>query len=282
MEAEANIIDLWRARGRERMARFRAKQKKEKCAGERIREREAALTIIDLRRSCVRECMARRRAKQKQAKRATERRIRECEAEAGNGIDPPTTTTMTRRKGTMVTPTPPTTTTTDIPAPTTMTTSPGVSVTFTPVLNFCQKGGAYWMFEKILKEPFSTNAHIPSPSIQFLQQSSVPKVVGPHEETNKGANEGANEATLEETNNEGANEGANEATHKETNDEGASQRRSQRGHRCDVATINFFPGTGFFRWHNYVSASPKKNSKGEHPQRKVYHSRKSGYYFKNV
>ena len=148
MEAEANIIDLWRARGRERMARFRAKQKKEKCAGERIREREAALTIIDLRRSCVRECMARRRAKQKEAKRATERRIRECEAEAGNGIDPPTTTTMTGMKGTTVTPTPPTTTTTGIPAPMTMTTGPGVSVTFTPVLNFCQKGGAYWMFEK--------------------------------------------------------------------------------------------------------------------------------------
>jgi len=119
---------------------------------------------------------------------------------------------------------------TGIPAPTTTTTGPGVSVTFTPVLNFCQKGGAYWMFEKILKEPFSTNAHIPSPSIQFLQQSSVPKVVGPHEETNEGANEGANEATLEETNNEGANEGANEATHKETNNEGPNEGANEATH----------------------------------------------------
>jgi len=98
-----------------------------------------------------------------------------------------------------------------------MTTSPGVSVTFTPVLNFHQKGGTSWMFAKILKEPFSTNEHTPSPSIQFLQQSTMPKVVGPHEETNEGANKGANKATHEETNNEEANEGANEATHKETN-----------------------------------------------------------------
>ena len=51
------------------------------------------------------------------------------------------------------------------------------------------------MFEKIFKEPFSANVHTPSPSTQFLQQSTVPKVVGPHKETNEGANEGANEAT---------------------------------------------------------------------------------------
>ncbi len=87
MEDEATIINLRRACGHERMARCRAKQKKEKRAAERIREREAALTIINLRRSRAHECMARSRAKQKEAKRAAERRIRECEVEAGADDD---------------------------------------------------------------------------------------------------------------------------------------------------------------------------------------------------
>jgi hypothetical protein len=45
----------------------------------------------------------------------------------------------------------------------------------------------------------------PSPSIQFLQQSTVPKEVRPHEESFEGAIEGANEATHDESN-EGVNE----------------------------------------------------------------------------
>jgi len=40
--------------------------------------------------------MARSHAKKKEVKRATERRIREREVEAGNGIDPPPPTTTTR------------------------------------------------------------------------------------------------------------------------------------------------------------------------------------------
>jgi hypothetical protein len=149
MEAEATIIDLRRASAHERMARSRAKQKKEKRAVKRrIREREAAATIIDLWRASARERIARSHAKQKEAKRAVERRIRECEAEAGNGINPPTLTSTSTAMG--------------APTPTTTMTGPGVSVTFTLALNFCLKGGASWMFEKILEEPFSANAHNPT------------------------------------------------------------------------------------------------------------------------
>ena len=101
------------------------------------------------------------------------------------------------------------------------------------------------MFEKIFKEPFSANAHTPSPSAQFLQQSTVPKVVGPHKETNKGANEGANEATHKETNNEGANKGANEATHKETN-EGANEGANK-------ATDVMLKQSSLFPWDGFLS-----------------------------
>jgi hypothetical protein len=45
----------------------------------------------------------------------------------------------------------------------------------------------------------------PSPSIQFLQQSTVPKEVKPHEDSFEGGIEGANEATHDEIN-EGVNE----------------------------------------------------------------------------
>ena len=62
MEAEATIIDLRRASGCERMARSRAKQKKEK-------------------RASARERMARSRAKQKKEKRAAKRMIREQHGE---------------------------------------------------------------------------------------------------------------------------------------------------------------------------------------------------------
>jgi hypothetical protein len=98
MEAKAIIINLRRASAHERMARCRAKQKKEKRAAERrIRECEAAATIIDLRRASARERMARSRAKWKEAKGSAERRIREQHGEGG--IDPPTTTTMKTTTG---------------------------------------------------------------------------------------------------------------------------------------------------------------------------------------
>jgi len=122
MEAGATIIDLRRASSRGRKARSRANETDAKREAEKI---------------MVRERMARSRAKEK-----VEKRIRECEAEAGDGIDPPTTTTTTTGKtttGTTVVPTPTTTTTTTgttgAPSPTTTTTGPGVSVTFTPALN---------------------------------------------------------------------------------------------------------------------------------------------------
>ena len=51
---------------------------------------EVETTIIDLHRASTHDCNARSRAKQKEAKCAAERRIREREAKASNGIDPPT------------------------------------------------------------------------------------------------------------------------------------------------------------------------------------------------
>ena len=49
---KATIIDLLRASARERMARSRAKQKKDKRAAKRmIRESEAVMTIIDISQS---------------------------------------------------------------------------------------------------------------------------------------------------------------------------------------------------------------------------------------
>ena len=48
-----------------------------------------------------------------------------------------------------------------------------------------------------------------TPTSEFLQQLTVPKVVRPHEESNKGVNEGANEVIHKESN-EGAIKGANE------------------------------------------------------------------------
>jgi hypothetical protein len=88
MDAEATIIDLRRARNRERMARSCAKHKEAKRAEKvakratkrMIREREVA-KIIDLRRASARERTACSRAKKK-AKHATERRIMEGEVEA--------------------------------------------------------------------------------------------------------------------------------------------------------------------------------------------------------
>ena len=73
MEAGATIIDLQRASARERKARSRANETDAKREAEKI---------------MVRERMARSRAKQKVL-----RRIRECEAKACNGVDPPMTTT---------------------------------------------------------------------------------------------------------------------------------------------------------------------------------------------
>ena len=74
MEGAATIIDLWRASARKRKARSRANEIDAKREAEKI---------------MVRERMARSRAKQK-----VERRIRECVAKAGNGINLPMTMMM--------------------------------------------------------------------------------------------------------------------------------------------------------------------------------------------
>jgi hypothetical protein len=72
MEAEATIINLWRARNHESMARSRAKKKKAKHVAERISEREAIAVAADLRRASACEGMVRYRAKKK--KRSTQLR----------------------------------------------------------------------------------------------------------------------------------------------------------------------------------------------------------------
>jgi hypothetical protein len=179
--------DLWRARARERMARIHAKSKEVRDAVERISEHVTTTVAANLRRARARQRMAHIRAKSKEARDATER-IREHVATtvAAN-------LWRARARIPLMTMTPMKRKTMDTLAPTTTMT-------------------------------ISSLLHTPSPSTQFLQQSTVPKVVRPHEESNKGAIKGANEATHKESN-EGAIKGANEATHEESN-EGVNELES--------------------------------------------------------